>query len=421
MTAVVIVLLLGAAGASGQRRTDFLGVPPVRLDSNALFDGRLLQDVTLNLNSDSWQTLKDRFLEDTYYPADFRWRDQVVRNVGIKSRGTGSRSGTKPGLKVDFKRYVSDQTFLGLTSIVLRNQTQDASNLNERLAMLVFGRMGLPAPREAHARLFVNGEYAGLYTIVEPIDKAFLRRVNGEDAGYLYSYESPVGAPEYYFENRGSDPNLYVPVPFTPETHESNPRADVIEQWVWAINETSSAVFPTAVGAFVDVRRFLQFLAVENFVAEADGLAGNWGMNNNYIYRPADSTTFTFLPWDKSEAFKAGPEYGIFHNVFDVPWRRANRLVLGLLSSPEWRDVYLQALRQCAVAASEPPAGNPAGAGWLERELEFEYSQIREAARRDPVKPFTNEEFEAAVDQLRTFARNRSDYVTSASRDTERR
>ena len=65
---------------------------------------------------------------------------------------------------MDFDRYTSDQKFLGLKSFVLRNNTQDASNMHERLSMLLFRRLGLPASREAHTKLYINNEYAGLYT-----------------------------------------------------------------------------------------------------------------------------------------------------------------------------------------------------------------------------------------------------------------
>ena len=58
--------------------------------------------------------------------------------------------------------------------------------MNERLSMLLFSRLGLPASREAFTTLFVNNEYVGLCTIVESIDKSFLRRSYGEDEGYLY-------------------------------------------------------------------------------------------------------------------------------------------------------------------------------------------------------------------------------------------
>src|SRR3954471_24680363 len=78
------------------------------------FDDAIVRDVYFTINSKDWQTLKDNYLDNTYYPVDFKWNNQGVRNAGIRSRGTGSRSGEKPGLRLDFDRYTTGQTFLGL-------------------------------------------------------------------------------------------------------------------------------------------------------------------------------------------------------------------------------------------------------------------------------------------------------------------
>jgi spore coat protein CotH len=75
--------------------------------------------------------------------------------------------------------------------------------MHERVSMELFRKMGLPAPRETHAKLYVNGDYVGLYTIVESIDKPFLRDRYGEDSGYLYNYQWQDA---FFFEDRGPDP-----------------------------------------------------------------------------------------------------------------------------------------------------------------------------------------------------------------------
>ena len=75
------------------------------LPSDALFNDAVLHEIRLEINSRDWQTLKDNYLTNEYYPCDFRWNGQVVRNVGIRSRGQASRSATKPSLRVDFNRY----------------------------------------------------------------------------------------------------------------------------------------------------------------------------------------------------------------------------------------------------------------------------------------------------------------------------
>ena len=166
-----------------------------------------LQRLDLWVNTADWSKLKAEFQVNTYYPADVTWNGQTVRNVGIRSRGRGSRSGTKPGLRVDFDRYATGQTFLGLKSFVLDNLTQDPSGIHETVAMAFYARLGIPAPREIHTRLYVNSEYAGLYAIVESVDKDLLARVFGaigddtQNDGYLFEFKYQD---DWRFTNLGS-------------------------------------------------------------------------------------------------------------------------------------------------------------------------------------------------------------------------
>ena len=384
------------------------------LDPTAeFFDDSVVHDLKLWINSRDWETLKTNFLSNAYYPADFQWKTTTVRNVGIRSRGNGSRSGFKPGLRVDIDRYSSTQKFLDLKSFVLRNNTQDPSQMHEWLSMLFFRRMGLPASREAYARLFVNNEYAGLYTIVESVDKSFLTRQFGEDSGYLFDYDYPVDAAPFYFEDRGRDAASYVPLPFKPETRENNARPEVIADMVQAINASTGATFRTAVAEFIDLGQFIRHVAAEVFLAEQDGVIGDWGMNNFFMYRPELSNRFRLIVWDKSQAFVQGQAYSIWHNITDVPDANRNRLMNRAIEYPDLRSLYLETLLEAGRAASEVPPGTLPGdtRGWLEREIDRAYALISPSVLADIVKPYTNDEFVASVEALRVFARERTAFV----------
>lgn len=382
--------------------------------SDAFFDDTVLHEIRLNINSRDWAALKANAHDNTYYPSDLRWRDRVVRNIGIRSRGTASRSGVKPGLRVDFDRYTTDQKFLGtLKSFVLRNNTQDATGMHERISMLFFRRMGVPAPREAHTRLYVNNDYAGLYTIVEAVDKTYLKRVYKEDGGYLYKYDRNAGDEPWYFDDRGSDPNLYVPHPFKPETHELDPRPEKIAELVHIVNHDSDAIFRRTIEPFLDLEQFIKHIAIEIFLGDADGFNGSWGMNNFYFYRFENKDLFQFIPWDKSETFKPGPEYRIWHNI-DVEASAQNRLTKRVLGYEDLRNRFLDTLVECARSLSETdPAAAGDTRGWMEREIDKEYQQIKDwAALADEDKQhYSREMFEQEVESLRTFARRRAEFV----------
>jgi spore coat protein CotH len=266
------------------------------------------------------------------------------------------------------------------------------------------------ASREAHTKLYVNDRYAGLYSIVESVDKDFLARNLGEDGGYLFEYDYPPEAAPYYFEDRGSDPAQYVPRPFKPQTHETDPRPEFIVDLVQVINQSSDATFRTAIAEYLDLGKFLKHVAVEVFVADYDGFLGQWGMNNFNFYRHDNQKLFTFIPWDKSQAFLGGFTYSIFKNFNDVPSAQRNRLMSRVLAYQDLFNLYLDTLLDC-VTSAEDPTGFSDGKGWLEHEIQREYEQIREAALADPDKPFSNAEFEQAVSDLGVFSRQRGEQV----------
>jgi spore coat protein CotH len=380
------------------------------LNAAALFDDRVLHEIRLTVNPRDWADLKASFQLNTYYAAHFEWRGQIASNVGIRSRGNGSRSGRKPGLRVDFNRFDEGQQFLGLKSVVLRNHVQDASQIHERLAMGLFARMGLPAPRQAHARLYVNGEYAGLYSVVESVDKMFLADRFGEDGGYLYEYENDAGDAPYRFEDRGPQPAAYSPKPFKPVTHEVDADAQPIADLVQAIARTPDADFLRVLPTFIDLEAFVTHVAVEAFLAEIDGVLGDWGMNNFYLYRFQGTPRSTLVPWDKSEAFKGGVTASIWRNVDDVPPDSRNALMVRAMRQPALRGLYLDTLLRCADQAS----------GWLETDINRAADQIRASVRDDLAAPFTTDEFEAEIERLLDFARARPGIVREDVRRSPR-
>ncbi len=390
--AALVFLVLGAL-CWGQTSDDF-------------FSGATLQRLDITMNATDWAKLKANFLDDTRYPAIFKWNNVTIEDIAIRSRGSGSRSPVKPGLKAEFAYYEPGQTFLGMANVVLRNNTQDASQMKERISMQFFSKMGLPASRETHARLYVNNEYIGLYTFVENVDVVYTKRYLNDDQGRLYEYKYSV---PYHFENKGSDQSLYQPDPFKPETFKDHPDATVIAQTMAAINGNSGSGFQSALAPFLDLKLFLTHLSVESYLAEQDGLVGDYGANNFYFYTFAGKTLSQFLPWDKSNTFWTIDRYSLAN--FDQ-----NILVKNAMAVPELKTFFLQSLLKAMQTAGGP-------GGWMAQEIDREYNQIKQAAYDDPNKqclgsdgnqrPCTNADFEAGVQYLRDFANQRPSWVMS--------
>jgi hypothetical protein len=289
---------------------------------------------------------------------------------------------------------------------VLRANTQDASMMRERLAMAFFRMMGIPAPRESHARVYINDEYAGAYTVVEDVDPVFLERNFGESSGYLYGYKLvfPWG-----FGYLGPDTSNYSPLPFKPENNLIYTDPFPLEAMVRTINQAPDEQFSIAVSQYIDLIGLFRLLATQNFVSEQDSFLGDYSMNNFFLYRFQNNIRSTFIPWDESNAFWA-IDWDIFHNF------QSNVLTSRALNAaPDLIALYKDTLRQAADAAG-------GSGGWLEQEIIKEYAQIRQAVYEDQLKlcrgtdnliPCSNEEFEEAVAHLIRFAQQRAAFVRS--------
>jgi spore coat protein CotH len=397
--ASVVLLSLVAAGMHGAAQSE-------ARSADALLDGSALNDVWIHINARDWRDLHAHYLEDTYYPADFEWQGVNVRNSGIRARGDTTRNGQKPSVRVAFNRYVGGQELLGLDAVVLNSVWLDPSMIRDRLSMLVFRAAGVPAPRQAHVRLFVgaNREYAGVYAVSEEIDEKFAAAMLHDRDGYLFEFHRQNGDP-WGFEDPGPDLRWYVPR-FDPRTHQTAsvptlymPVRDLVE----AVNRARPSELERDLAEYLDLKTFITMLAVQNFVAQTDGLVSGVGMNNFYLYRYAGTRLSVIIPWDQDNSFS---------QIMMPPWQQleANVLTLKIWSEPKYRAMYLGALLDIADLTAS---------GWLEQEARREYDQIREAAHADPFAPYPQDRFEQDQALVQQFARERAaivrQYVSSVA------
>ena len=388
MKPLTLLIVLWSCGAAGVRAAE-------AQTAADLFDGRALQELRLVMHQSDLDDLRRRYLENVYYPADLQWRDQRVRNVGVRSRGMGSRSATKPGLRIDFNRYTTGQKFLGLQSVSLDNLWQDPSMVRERAAMALFERLGEPASRESFARLYINNVFQGVYAIVEAIDGDFLTRTLGEKSGYLF--ERQFNGP-FYGADLGDDLNAYKAV-FEPRNHETEPDSILyapIRALFGEVNRPIDGVWRERADRYIDLRQFVTHVAIETFLSEWDGVLGYAGMANFYFYRAFGTDRHRLIVWDKDQTFKAA-DSPIFlraeHNI----------LLTQALALPDLHALYLDVLERCARSTLEN--------SWLEHEIGRLSAVIETAAHDDPFKPYSNDAHQSAVASLKQFARQRPVFV----------
>ncbi len=383
---------------------------PAPLPSDALFESDVLNRLDLRLNSIDWEKLKQNFQTNAFYPADVVFKGQTAYNVGIRSRGLGSRSPTKPGIRIDINHYTDGETYYGVTGLILDNLVQDPSAIHETVTMKLFAKMGIPAPREAHVRLYINNQYSGVYALVEEVNKQFLARVFGSigddvqnDGGlFEFNYIDP-----WQFGYLGPDLNAYK-ARFDPKTEENKPDQEKfgpIETLVRLANDLPANQFLSGLGDRLDLLAFMKYVGAQNFVSQNDGFLGYAGMNNFYFYRLENTLRHVFIAWDEDNAFA----------FIDFPLTMRhdeNVLMRKAMQVPELRDAYYNGLTEAMRFADE--ATGPDRLTWLEFEVRRQTDLIADALRDDPVKPYTFDEHQNARVAMIQFAQGRSRFVHDA-------
>ena len=160
------------------------------------FDSSSLMRVDVTVDSADWQAMLDSAASEEYIECDIALNGESVSSAGIRCKGNSSLSMTQDerySFKISFGEYVKKQTFHGLDKMVLNNTQSDNTFIKEYLSYYLLNRAGAKTPLFAMAKIYVNGEYWGLYLAVECIDDAFIERNLSTDGGFLYKPDGTGG------------------------------------------------------------------------------------------------------------------------------------------------------------------------------------------------------------------------------------
>ncbi len=358
-----------------------------------LFESQHLPVFELTLPETSYRSLAaDPFV---YQPADFRYRSSgnaraeiVLPAVGVRLKGQGSFEpiGRKPSLRIRFDKYLKRQHFFGLRSLTLNNMTQDPSMVRERLAYHVFRKAGLVAPLCNSARVFVNGSYYGLYANVQTIDPIFVQMHFDGAPGNLYDISR-----EFY----GIDLKPGWKPYFVLETNRAQDDKSDLAELIRMIGAPPED-FVSAAESVVDLDQWLAVGAVQAINADWDSYF--FGAPNNYsLYHDLGCDRFLLLPQGVDQTF------GILNGRFrylrypisgSTSRRRSGLLFRRCRSSPECYGRYLGHVERTLRL-------------WegldLPAELDQILEQIRPSVFEDERRGLPYEQFERAVEELRSF------------------
>jgi spore coat protein H len=386
--------------------------PPAAPDAElqaAFFDPEVVQDIELEISRADLARLDAALPERIFVPATFRWRGITLAGVGVRYKGNSSSfpAGVdlKRGLLIKFGEFAEGQRFIGLRRVALDNGIQFGSLFSERLITDILRAEGVITFRTNYARLFVNGEYLGVYVNEERLDKSFLERAYADPEGSLYDCDE--GGPGANLLFLGDDPALYRQA-FEAQTNEETADLTDLVALIRLINTAPDADFAAAIEAAFEVEPFLRTMAVMVLAGAFDQYTG-FQPHNYELYRDPADGRFHYLPYDLDVGF-ADDAFGSIP-VIDG-WSAAAPLAITplplierILADPGLSARYRAAAAEILEAHFRPEI--------LEARLDALFAQVEADLAADPfpARRVTNPEdaggYEGIIASMKAFIERR--------------
>lgn len=335
---------------------------PMLLTGQDFYDLKKVVEVKIQFKQPNWQVLLDSLKgsgedgEDRLL-ADVTVNGKLFPGAGVRYKGNSSyNSVRKAGLEklpLNIKLNNTDKSLAlpgGYKTLKLANGFRDPSMLREVMAYEI-ARNYMPASRANFAKVWVNGEFLGVYTNVESVDDSLLDRTFATHEGILIKCDVDWSVPKTPGCPEGDKSSLQY-LGDNPACYQGLYEWKSDTGWTELINLTRILTHQYQnIDQVLDVDQALWMLAFDNVLVNLDSYLGAF-CHNYYLYRDT-SGIFHPIIWDMNLAFggfrmlkgeerlsdQEMKEMSMFVHYKDLNAKRP--LILQLLRIDLYRKMYI--------------------------------------------------------------------------------
>ena len=273
----------------------------ISLKAQTFYDMATIQDIYITFSQSNWDyildTMRQNYSTNRLIAQSVDINGTVFNNAGVSYKGNSSYNpnNLKNPIHIELNYITAGQNYQGYKDIKLSNVSHDPSFLREALSYEIL-RNYMPAPMSNYARVYINGNYHGLYVNVEAVNKDFVGQ-------YFYSDTNPLFMCDKPDEFTGTTPAPNLAVLGVDSTAYYN-AYDIKSNYGWgALSDLCQTLNnnTTQIESILDVDRALWMLAFNNLFVNLDSYTGSIG-HNYYIYQD-NNNRFNTIVWDLNENF----------------------------------------------------------------------------------------------------------------------
>lgn len=276
--------------------------------AQSFYDIGSVQTIELTFPFSNWDTRLDTAKAGTegyIIATSCTINGEVFDSVGVKYKGNSSYSANnaKNPLHIELNTVKDGQDYEGYTDIKLGNGFSDPSFVREVLSYEIL-RNYMDAPLSNFAKVYVNGNYLGLYSSSEHIGKKFAaNHFYSNDNALFKCNPASVGGPG---GTSGAADLRYLGANASSYYNSYELKSDDAGGWQELVHLCDTLNNHTAaLEQVLDVDRAIWMLAFNNVLVNLDSYSGAF-RQNYYLYRD-DNGRFAPVVWDLNMSFGGFP------------------------------------------------------------------------------------------------------------------
>lgn len=206
--------------------------------------------------------------------------------VKIRNQGGLARQGTKRNYLIEMDEgFVTISSSNRISNFILSGQWTDNTLMRNVLAAEIYEAAGLEVFEQSYISFFLNGNYTGLYLMIEVVDQDFfLRRGIETECFYKVRY-STLSA------------NHYTSVEKQFDRFPDEPYYGDIAELIDVLDQAPASQLSEKLEPLIDVTNFLNYISATFVVGNIDNAERNY-----YLYHEKNGK-LKILPWDLDYTF----------------------------------------------------------------------------------------------------------------------
>ena len=269
-------------------------------ESWKVYDDSSISTINITINPNTLDWIYNNVESDSLHSVIVHFQNEhiteTIDSVGFRLRGNTSRTSAKKSFKLDFNRFISGRDFYNIEKLNLNGEHNDPSIVRSKICWDIYNESGIIAPRAAHAKVYINDNYYGLYISVEHIDDSFLKKNFNDDSGNLWKCLWPAD-----LTYRGENPENYYPYygddrPYELKTNTDNYDYEPLANLINILHHN-----PESLESVLDIKSTLQYFAMNILLGSWDDY--RYLRNNFYLYHNPSDDLIYWIPYDYDNTF----------------------------------------------------------------------------------------------------------------------